>query len=116
MKILDNLLRGFNSYMTHLGRARAREVLLRSSDRMLEDAGFSRELLESGVKAWPWHTPELALTPLDFEQVGNVAAMRELQTYSDKDLHDLGISRGSIPEAVMFGREGIDNNSERKVA
>ena len=114
MKIFDNLLRGFDSYITYLGRSRAREVLLRSSDRMLEDAGFSRELLASGVEAWPWHTPALALTPLDFKQVGNVAAMRELQTYSDKDLHDLGISRSSIPEAVMFGREGID--SERKVA
>ena len=116
MKILDNLIRSVNSYMKYLGRARAREALLRSSDRMLEDAGFSRELLESGVKAWPWHRPAPALTPLDFKQVGNVAAMRELRTYSDNDLNDLGISRNSIREAVMFGRDGIDNNSERKVA
>lgn len=116
MKIFDNLLHGFNSYMTFLGRARARDVLLRSSDRMLDDAGFSRELLESGVKAWPWHKPAPPLKPLDFQQVGNAAAIRELQTYSDKDLNDLGISRGSIPEAVIFGREGSDNDSERKVA
>ena len=116
MKIFDNLSHGFNSYMTYLGRARVRDVLLRSSDRMLEDAGFSRELLESGVKAWPWHMPALELSPLDFEHVGNVAAMREPQAYSDKDLRDLGISRGSNPEAVIFDREDIDNNSERKVA
>ena len=116
MKILDNLLHGFNSYMKYMGRARAREALLRSSDRMLEDAGFSRELLESGVKAWPWHMPALALSPLDFKQDRNVAAIRELQTYSDKELNDLAISRNSIREAVMFGRDGIDNNSERKVA
>ena len=105
MKILENLLHGFNSYMTYLGRARAREVLLRSSDRMLEDAGFSRELLESGVKAWPWHTPALAPTPVDFKQVGNGSAMRELQGCSDNDLNDLGISRGSIPEAVYVCRK-----------
>lgn len=116
MKIFDNLLHGFNSYMTFLGRSRVRDVLLRSSDRMLDDAGFSRELLESGVKAWPWHKPALPLTPLDFKHVGNVAAIRELQTYSDEDLHDLGNSRGSISEAVMLGREGSDNDSERKVA
>ncbi len=116
MKIIDNFVRGFNSYTTYLGRARVREVLLRSSDRMLEDAGFSRELLESGVKAWPWHKPEVALTPLDFKQVGDVAAMRELQNYSDTELHDLGMSRATIPEAVMLGRDGIDNNKERKVA
>ena len=44
-------------------------------------------------------------------------AMRELQTYSDKELHDLGISRGSVVDAVVSGRDGIENNhSERQVA
>lgn len=35
-------------------RARARRELLRYSDRALVDAGFSRELLETDVGAWPW--------------------------------------------------------------
>ena len=30
--------------------------LLAKSDRQLTDLGFSRELLEQGVKAWPWLT------------------------------------------------------------
>lgn len=116
MKIFNKLLHGFNSYMTYMGRVKAREVLLKCSDRMLRDVGISRELLESGVKAWPWHEPVLTLPPLKFNQIGDAAAVRELQDYSDYELNDLGISRDSIPEAVMFGREGIDNNSDRRVA
>ena len=36
------------------GRRRARRLLLSKTDRQLLDMGFSRELLEQGVKAWPW--------------------------------------------------------------
>ncbi len=36
------------------GRRRARRTLLAKSDRLLADMGFSRELLEQGVDAWPW--------------------------------------------------------------
>lgn len=121
MKFLDKLSRAYGSYMTYLNRAKAREMLLRRTDRALEDAGFSRQLLESGVNAWPWQSSAVALAPLDFKQAGNVLAMHKLQSCTDSELHDLGISRGSIPHAVMFGRAGIGNktankNSERKVA
>lgn len=37
-----------------VGRERARRELLNLNDRYLEDLGFSRELLEEGVNAWPW--------------------------------------------------------------
>lgn len=37
-----------------IGRNRVRHELLMMSDRNLKDIGFSRELLEKGVSAWPW--------------------------------------------------------------
>jgi uncharacterized protein YjiS (DUF1127 family) len=40
-----------------LERSRLRQELLRWDARLLADAGFSRELLEDGVRAWPWRTP-----------------------------------------------------------
>ena len=52
--IFKNIASRYNSYMTRLARVRTLEVLLNSSDRLLEDAGFSRDLLEQGVDAWPW--------------------------------------------------------------
>lgn len=35
-------------------------------------------------------------------------SMRELEAYSDRELEELGISRGGIREAVTNGRPGID--------
>lgn len=32
-------------------------------------------------------------------------AVRELQSLSDRELHDLGIGRGTIKHAVMHGRD-----------
>lgn len=55
-KMAQALERGF----TNVGRRRAREYLLRQSDRILEDAGLSRELLEHGVSAWPWSNASIA--------------------------------------------------------
>ncbi|ASJ73628.1 DUF1127 domain-containing protein [Granulosicoccus antarcticus] len=43
-----------HAFANVVGRRRARRALLTKSDHMLADMGFSRELLEQGVKAWPW--------------------------------------------------------------
>ena len=43
--------------LTWIERSRLRQELLRLDARLLEDAGYSRELLEDGVRAWPWLMP-----------------------------------------------------------
>lgn len=43
-------------------RRQARRELLGMSDRLLADAGVSRNLLNQGVRAWPWR-PESDTTP-----------------------------------------------------
>ena len=120
MKFLGNLLEGYDSYMTHLSRVRAREVLLKSSDRLLKDAGFSRELLESGVQAWPWRKVGPELAPLHFRQLGhsNVdQGTSEINNHGDKALHDFSGSEGSVVDVVMSSRDNIaKSNRERKVA
>lgn len=116
MKFLNILLQRYYSYMTYMGRVRAREVLLGSSDRVLEDAGFSRDLLESGVKAWPWQAPAVALTPLNLKHTNHRKIVRELQAVTDKELDDLGTSSSLDSEAVIIARDGINSDSERQVA
>lgn len=112
MKFFRRMLNGYENHMIRKGREEARNVLLTRSDRDLEDLGFSRYSLESGIDAWPWRAPEEEdLT--DLESV-RLAAIAELKALNDKDLHDLGISRGRIAESVELGREGIEQ--ERKVA
>ena len=108
----------YNSYMTYVGRKRAHEYLLNSSDRVLDDAGFSRELLEKGVRAWPWRLEQAEenLQPVMVDELAKEKAVEELRAYSEKELHDLGITRDSIEDVVQHGRPGIEREDQRKVA
>jgi uncharacterized protein YjiS (DUF1127 family) len=103
--------------LTWIERSRLRKDLLRLDPRLLADAGYSRELLDMGVRAWPWRTPaeppaglRLArpLTDADYR-----AAVAELESYSDTELQDLGLSRAGIPEAVRNGRPGFPEEQRR---
>ncbi|MBX2836830.1 MAG: DUF1127 domain-containing protein [Gammaproteobacteria bacterium] len=118
-KLFSSIGSGLTNYMTHRGRVEARQALLHQSDRTLEDLGISRALLEQGTDAWPWREkadqpqPEAAFT--NAAVMSEAQAIKELSNYSDRELHDLGINRGSIEEAVRKGRTGIErpdsNNS-----
>ena len=118
LQAIKTMASRYNSYMTYVGRKRALEFLLNSSDRVLEDAGFSRVLLEKGVQAWPWRAEQIDvnLQPAMFDASANDKAVQELRAYSEKELHDLGISRGSIEDVVHHGRPGIERDDRKKVA
>jgi len=58
MALFNKMARAFERSLTNVGRSRAREHLLRQSDHVLADAGFSRERLELGNAAWPWTTSD----------------------------------------------------------
>jgi uncharacterized protein YjiS (DUF1127 family) len=106
---------------TWIERSRLRYGLLQLDGRLLADAGFSRELVEAGVRAWPWRTPaEPAAEGLGSLRFGRRpteadyrAAIAELESYSDTDLLDLGLSRGAIPEAVRNGRPGFPEDQQQ---
>ena len=105
---------------TWIERSRLRYNLLQLDARLLADAGFSRELVEAGVRAWPWRAPEEPAEGLGSLHFGRKltdadyrAAIAELQTYSDVELLDLGLSRGAITEAVRNGRPGFPEDQRR---
>ena len=117
-KALKKMARGYESYMTYRGRVLAREHLLRYDDRMLADNGFSRELLEKGVTAWPWRTEtaQQGLLSGNTLLTSQRQAITDLKTLSDVELQDLGITRGTIEQAVVSGREGAPSDRQLKVA
>ena len=90
-----------------LSKRRDLKLLMKLDDRTLADINISRGLLEQGVKSWPWHVPQDGVAVASAAR-GIRAAVKELDSYSDAELADLGISRGSITEAVLHGRPGID--------
>src|SRR5262245_61802821 len=103
---------------TWIERSRLRHDLLKLDARLLADAGFSRELLEAGVRAWPWRAPDepaealgsrgRRLTEADYR-----AAIADLESYTDTELLDLGLTRGTIPEAVRHGRPGFPEDQRQ---
>lgn len=111
-KLFKKIARGYNQYMIHMGRERARQGLLGLNDRLLQDNGFSRELLEAGTQAWPWlmDAAQGASEPLNLKHLRREKAVSELESYSDRELLDLGIARGSIRQVVESGRPGIDEH------
>ena len=50
--------------LTWFERSRWRRRLLRMDESCLADIGYSRALLEEGVRAWPWRLPSDAMAGL----------------------------------------------------
>ncbi len=86
---LNKIAEAYNRYMNHVARTRVREALLQSSDRMLEDAGFSRELIEQGVQAWPWRetTTKQQEKPLAFDKISELHAVADVTFDHGERLH-----------------------------
>lgn len=92
------------------GRAKTLAHLEGLSDRTLDDLGFSRTLMSQGVSAWPWKSDQTINAQETFTDSNDINdAVQELSAYNDRDLADLGLSRGDIRDAVIHGRRGIDN-------
>lgn len=108
-RFLSNVRTSVVNTLVNCGRARARAELLRLDDRVLADAGFSRILLESGTRAWPWRADdEMAADRRDALEMSQRRAERELARLSNRELDDLAIARADIARAVREGRPGID--------
>ena len=87
------------------GRRKALNELNMMSDRTLEDLGISRALLSQGIQSWPWKSDASNIAPAKQSKRNDIkAAIKELQAYNDRDLADLGISRGEIVDIVTNGR------------
>lgn len=108
MSILERIHSLASHAALYMARRSDRALLLQLDDRTLADINISRALLEAGVAAWPWRADE-------HDQAVHAhasrlrTAMDELQAYSDAELADIGVARGSISEAVLHGRRGIES-------
>ena len=109
-----------SGFLTWLERSRLRQKLLRMDERRLSDIGYSRALLEDGMRAWPWRLQIDSIAGLGrlnfsdaFRRSDYAKAVAELRAYSDAELSDLGMTRGIIEEAVRNGRPGFPEDARR---
>lgn len=111
-------------------KSRLRTQLLGMSDRQLEDYGFSRDALLQGISAWPWRVDGVAdaisagtslhaegltdapvitqVAPAKISRKSIRKAVKELNSYSDRELAELGVTRQSIKEVVRYGRPAVE--------
>ena len=82
----------------------------------LEKLGFSPDLLTQGMSAWPWREDEQekGIENLENAIADEKRSVNDLSAYTDAELHDLGISRGSIKTSVRYGRPGIEHTSTKR--
>lgn len=116
---MKKLAKHLMNYMEYYGKVKSRQLLLGLSDRQLEDAGISKELLLKGTNEWPWRVevqPVAPLNNLDLAHLNDIVpapvrndeyqqAVTDLDKMSDRELLDMGISRGEIRHAVKYGVE-----------
>lgn len=116
MLSIQSIKDSFSRYVIRIGRSRLRQQLLLRDDRFLADTGFSRTLLEQGIDAWPWRTEKAkndAKTNVSIlREHERRQAIAELHAYSDRELSDLGLTRGQIVQAVSNGRPEIDSQNK----
>lgn len=106
MSLLNKIGKSVFNALEMAGRARTLSQLETMSDRALEDLGFSRLLMNQGVSAWPWKKDQEVIAQKAKTSSDEInAAIKELNSYNDKDLADLGLSRGEIRNAVINGRK-----------
>ena len=119
-------------------KGRLRTQLLGMTDRQLEDYGFSRDALLQGISAWPWRVDSVAdaiaagtslkaegvsvapvvaqIAPAKMSRRSIRKAEKELNSYSNRELAEMGVTRQSIKEVVRYGRptiEGVFENHNR---
>jgi uncharacterized protein YjiS (DUF1127 family) len=78
----------YDSFCRLSERRALREVLAKRSERLLADIGFSRADLAAEIEA--------AVTTLQTRRETERRVLRELASYNDRELRDMGITRFDI--------------------
>lgn len=108
----------FNRLRIWLSHARTHGRLQRLSDRSLADIGISRELLDEGVRAWPWRPTadaDVVLSAGAVQGSGDYpSAVAELKDYDDAELAALNLDRSEIEDPVRSARTAGER--ERRAA
>jgi hypothetical protein len=100
MKTMSAIIKSTGRFFDATAKARVQSTLLTMGREWAERHGYSWELLRAGVSEWPWRqSPESDNAEQEIKR-----AIAELNSFSDRELHDLRINRCGIENAVRYGR------------
>lgn len=105
---MTSTMKALQRFFEATGKARVNSVLLSMGREKTEELGYSYEALRDGVSAWPWRkTPQNRAKEIETQ-----SHVRELKTFTDRQLTDIGVARHGIEQAVRYGRPGIDHDQD----
>ncbi len=109
MNTISKTINSMNRFFDRVAKARMQSTLLTMGRAWVEDKGYSYEALRGGVSAWPWRKPaEVVAKEKHMNRM-----IRELKSYNDRELRDIGIARCEIEYAVRHGRRGDEFETDR---
>ena len=106
MKTMSAIIKATQRFFEATARARVQSTLLSMGREWVERQGYSWELLRSGVSEFPWRQSTATVQ----SEKAIRRAITELNSFSDRELHDLRIHRSGIENAV--GHSHSENNSQ----
>jgi len=97
---MSAIIKSTQRLFENTARARVQSTLLIMGREWVERHGYSWEMLCAGPSEWPWRQSTPTVNP--GQEIRR--AITELNSFSDRELHDLRIHRSGIENAVRHGR------------
>lgn len=115
-----NYLNGMARFFRKSGKLRMQSYLMRLPTSQLIAWGYSPTQLSKGISAWPWRLEDQPMAASSTETAFTAkqlrASVKELQSFSNAELADMGLNRGTIEHAVRYGRQGLENDKTSQAA
>ncbi len=106
---MNSIAKAVKDFFERLAKARMQSTLLSMGRKWAEDKGYSYEAIVAGESEWPWRkSPEKAVNDKEIRRV-----IRELKSYNDRELRDIGIARSEIEYSVRYGRAGYEYDTDK---
>ena len=109
MNTIKKTVKSMKIFFENIAKARMQSTLLNMGREWVEDKGFSYDALKLGVSEWPWRqSPEKIAEEKEIRR-----SIRDLKSYNDRELRDIGIPRSEIEYAVRYGRREEEFDTDR---
>ncbi len=109
MITISKTINSMGKFFDKMAKVRVQSWLMRMGPEWVEKNGYNYEDILSGVSKWPWRqSPEKAAAEKEIKQ-----AIRELKSYNDNELRDIGIPRSKIEYMVRYGNSGDEFDTDR---
>ena len=109
MITISKTINSVAKFFDKMAKVRVQSWLMRMGPEWVERNGYSYKDIQIGISKWPWRqSPEKIAEEKEISR-----AIRELKSYNDNELRDIGIPRSKIEYMVRYGNSGDEFDTDR---